>query len=153
MANLHCRSLKERLCESEECLPFKLRDRANRWVMERTVAENFCHLTRHIDVVYNYFLIEKTLVKRLRALPTELVKVSRSLLSSMLILTRHRHRQGRWSNDLPWLVGSNAIILASSRGLCCTDSVTWTSARWSSRARTFALIAQQATSALRFSTL
>lgn len=152
MANLHCRSLKERLRKSEESLPFKLRDRPDRWVMERTVAENFFQLTKHIDFVYNCFLIERTLVKRLRVSPAELFTVSRSLLSRMLILTGNRHRQGWYSNDLPWLVGSNPIISASSEGLCCTDSVICTSARWSPRPRAFASIAQHAASELRFST-
>ena len=116
-ANLHCRSLKERLRQSEKSLPLKLRDRPDRWVLERTVAENFFLLSKHLDFVYNDFLIERTLVKQLRVSPTELVTVSTSLLSSMLILTGNRHRQGWYANDLPWLVGSNAIISVLPEGL------------------------------------
>ena len=78
--------------------------------MERTVAENFFQLSKRLDFVYNEFLLERTLVKRLRVSPAELVTVSRSLLSGMLTLTGHRHRQGYYSNDLPWLVGSGVSI-------------------------------------------
>ncbi|CAD6589419.1 MAG: hypothetical protein ASARMPRED_004039 [Alectoria sarmentosa] len=103
------RSLKERLRQSEKSLPLKLRDRPDRWVLERTVAENFFLLSKHLDFVYNDFLIERTLVKQLRVSPTELVTVSTSLLSSMLILTGNRHRQGWYANDLPWLIALYAL--------------------------------------------
>lgn len=103
------RILKQRLRESEESLPFKLRDRPDRWVLGRTVPENIYLLTNHIDFVYNGFLIERTPVKRLRVSSAELVTASRSLLSSMLILTGNRHRQGWWSNGLPWLIALYAL--------------------------------------------
>lgn len=103
------RALKDRIRESENGLPFKLRDRPDRWILERTVAENFFQLSKHLDYVYNEFLLERTLVKRLRVPLAELIVVSRSLLSSMLILTGNRHRQGWYSNDLPWLVRSYTI--------------------------------------------
>ena len=113
LTDLHYRTLKERLRESERSLPSKLRDRSDRWVLERTVAENVYQLSKHLDFVYNEFLLERTLVKRLRVSPAELVTVSRSLLSSMLILTGNRHRQGWYSNDLPWLVRLNATTSLS----------------------------------------
>lgn len=153
VTDLQYRILKQRLRESEESLPFKLRDRPDRWVLGRTVPENFYLLTNHIDFVYNGFLIERTPVKRLRVSSAELVTVSRSLLSSMLILTGNRHRQGWWSNGLPWLVGSNALILMFSEGLYCIDRVICTSTGRSPRARAVASIAQQAASDLRLSTL
>ena len=102
--NHHHRKVKERLRESEESLPVKLRDRSDRWVLERKAAENYTQLSKHLDFVYNEFLIERTLVKRCRVSPVELVAVSRSLLSSLLTLTGNRHRLGSYTNDLPWLV-------------------------------------------------
>ena len=103
----HHRKVKERLRESEESLPVKLRDRSDRWVLERKAAENYTQLSKHLDFVYNEFLIERTLVKRCRVSPAELVAVSRSLLSSLLTLTGNRHRLGSYTNDLPWLVSIN----------------------------------------------
>ena len=105
--NQHCRKIKERLRQSEESLPVKLRDRSDRWVLERKVAENYAQLSKHLDYVYNEFLIERTLVKRCRVSPAELVAVSRSLLSSLLTLTGNRHHLGSYTNDLPWLVSIN----------------------------------------------
>ena len=110
VTDLHYRALKERLRESEKSLPPKLRDRSDQWVLERTVAENMFRLAKHLDYVHNEFLLERTLVKRLRVSPAELVAVSRSLLSTILVLTGNRHRQGWYSNDLPWLVSFNARV-------------------------------------------
>ena len=153
-ANLHYRSLKERLRQSEESLPLKLRDQPDRWVLERTVAENFFLLSKHLDFMYNEFLIERTLVKQLRVSPTKLVTVSRSLLSSILILTGNRHRQGWYSNDLPWLVGSNAIISVSPEGLWgVVDCIICTSTGRSPCARAVASLTQQVAGELRLSTL
>lgn len=145
VTDMYHRTLKERLRESEESLPSKLRDRPDQWVLERTVAENFFQLTKHVDFVYNDFLLERTLVKRLRVPPAELVIVSRSLLSSMLILTGNRHRQGWYSNDLPWLASPNSMILVSPEGSCCVDRIICTSTGRSSCARTSASLAQQVT--------
>ncbi len=103
------RTLKERLRQSEESLPFKFRDRPDRWVSERTVAENYILLSQRLDFVYNDFLLERTLVKRLRVPSAELVTVSRSLLSIVLILTGNRHRQGWYASELPWVVGPDAL--------------------------------------------
>ncbi len=110
VTDLQHRNLKECLRESEKSLPPKLRDRSDRWVLERTVAENVFRLVKHLDYVHKDFLLERTLVKQLRVSPTELVTVSRSLLSTILILTGNRHRQGWYSNDLPWLVSFNARV-------------------------------------------
>ena len=108
--NLYHRRIKERLRESEESLPFKLRDRSDLWVLERKAAENLIHLSKHLDLVYNEFLVERTLVKRLRVPPVELVAVSRSLLSTLLTLTGNRHQLGSYTNDLPWLVSINCKL-------------------------------------------
>lgn len=118
VTHMHNRTVKERLRESEKALPSKLRDWPARWVLERTVAENYFQLSKHLEFVYSEFLLDRTLVKRLRVSSAELVVVSRSLLSSMLIMTGNRHRQGWYSSDLPWLVYANARIPVSSEGLC-----------------------------------
>lgn len=109
-------ALKQRLHESGKSLPAKLRDRPDCWVLERTVSENFFQLSQHLDFVYNDFLLERTLVKRLRASSTELIRVSRFLLSKMLVLTGNRHRQGWYAGDLPWLVSLPPIISVSTKG-------------------------------------
>lgn len=114
VTNSHCSNLKQRLRESETSLPAKLRDRPDCWVLERTVSENYFQLSQRLDFVYNEFLLERTLVKRLRASPTDLISVSRSLLSTMLVLTGNRHRQGWYSGDLPWLVSLSAITSLST---------------------------------------
>ena len=101
---MHEREVKARLEIAYENLPFKLKDRSDTWVLDRSIVENFCHLSKHLDRVYNEFLLQRTLVKRLRIAPTELVDVSRSLLSPMLVLLGNRHRQGAFATDLPWLV-------------------------------------------------
>ena len=144
MTNLHHRNLKQRLQEAEKSLPPKLRDRPDRWVLERTVPENFFQLSKHLDFVYNEFLLERTLVKRLRASPAALVGASRSLLSTMLILTGNRHRQGWYSNDLPWLVSSLTIVSVFSEGLCCIDCIVRTSTSRSPCLGASASFAQQA---------
>lgn len=59
-------------------------------------------ISTHIDHIYNDFLLQRTLVKRLRIEPDELIKVSRSLLSSILVLVGNRDRMGSYACDLPW---------------------------------------------------
>lgn len=68
------------------------------------MTDNLIHLSIHLDHVYNEFLLQRTLLKRWRVAPTELVKVSRALLSTLLVLIGNRHRLGALATDLPWLV-------------------------------------------------
>lgn len=98
------RKLSERLKESEDNLPLKYRHQPKLWVLDRTVPENFFHINRHLDYTYNNFLLERTLVKRLRTPTIDLINVSRSLLSTLLVMTGNRHRLGTYGSDLPWLV-------------------------------------------------
>ncbi len=88
------RVLKERLQQSEESLPRRFRDQSAVWAQDRTVYENFSFIHRTLDYLYNDFLLERTLVKRLRIPPTELINVSRSLLSTLLVMAGNRHRSG-----------------------------------------------------------
>ena len=150
--NQHRRKIKERLRQSEESLPVKLRDRSDRWVLERKVAENYAQLSKHLDFVYNEFLIERTLVKRCRVSPAELVAVSRSLLSSLLTLTGNRHHLGSYNNDLPWLV-SIKMPPPLSESLRHIDCFIWSSTSRSPCARAFTSFAQQATDDSRFPTV
>ena len=90
--------------EAYDALPPMLRDRADQWVLERSAADNYFLLSKHIDPLYNEFLLHRTLVKRLRIEPVELVRVSRSLVSRLLVMCGNRHRQGFFANDLPWLI-------------------------------------------------
>jgi len=94
MSNLRYRDLRERLKKSEESLPLKFRVQSRFWALDRTVPENFFLINRQLDYLYDDFLLERTLVKRLQNSPTGLVNVSRSLLSTLLVLTGNRHRQG-----------------------------------------------------------
>ena len=81
-----------------------LKDRSDRWVLERSTAENFFLLSQHMDPIYNEFLLHRALVKRLRVDPAELIRASRSVLSPLLVFCGNRHRQGFYANDLPWLI-------------------------------------------------
>ena len=94
-----------------EKLPFKLRDRSNIWALDRSTAENFFHLTTHLERIYHHFLIQRTLVKRLRLAPTDLMSVARSLLSSMLVLLGNRHELRALAKDMPWLVSIHHILI------------------------------------------
>ena len=72
--------------------------------MNRTAYHNFTLISTHLEYTYNEFLLERALVQRLKEPPAELLNVSRSLLSTMLVLTGNRHRQGLHASDLPWVV-------------------------------------------------
>ena len=65
--------------------------------------------------MYNQFLLQRTLVKRLRVDPSALVRVARILLSAILLLCGKRHRIGAYASDLPWLVGCRFNLLKPLR--------------------------------------
>ena len=90
--------------ETYGALPPLLQDRPDQWILDRSVGQNFFLISKSIDPLYNEFLLHRTLVKRLRAEPAELVSVSRYLLSCLLVLCGNRHRSGFYANDLPWLI-------------------------------------------------
>ena len=90
--------------EAYSALPPILQDRPDQWVSERSAAKNFFLLSKHIDPLYNEFLLHRTLVKRLHSEPVELVNIACSLLSPLLVMCGNRHREGHYANDLPWLI-------------------------------------------------
>ncbi len=88
------RELKERLGHSEDTLPRRFKIQSRTWALDRTDNENFFLLNRKLDYIYNDFLLERTLVKRVRTPPGDLISASRSLLSTLLAMIGNRHRQG-----------------------------------------------------------
>lgn len=98
------RDILRRQKAAYDALPSNLRDRSDRWVLERSTAENFFLLNQNLDPIYNEFLLHRALVKRLHLNPTELIRAARSVLSPLLVLCGKRHRQGFYANDLPWLI-------------------------------------------------
>ena len=85
-------------------LPAKLTDHNDQWFLNRSGAQNFLALSNYLDFEYNDFLIQRALVKRAKISPKELLKVSNTMLATLLILTGNRHRLGSYASDLPWLV-------------------------------------------------
>ena len=92
-----------------ETLPLKLNDRSDEWLLSRTAADNWCHLIKHQEYVYHKFLIQRTLVKRLRVASTQLMKLSKTLLSSVLLLVGYRHLHSSLAKDLPWIVSTEKV--------------------------------------------
>ena len=104
LSHAEYRDLKQRMQSFKRNLPARLKDRSDSWVATRNLYGNYVQIITHLDRTYNEFLLERTLVKRLRLPSTELVNISRSLLSTMLVMIGNRHRQGQFASDLPWLV-------------------------------------------------
>lgn len=98
------RDILRRQESAYRAFPSYLRDRPDRWISERLTAENYFQISIHLDPIYNEFLLHRALVKRLHVGPTELIRVSRSVLSPLLTLCGQRHQQGVYANDLPWLI-------------------------------------------------
>ena len=104
---MNLRAMKTRLETTwHQKLPMKLRNNPGCWLLHRSGVQNCFALTTHLDFLYNDFLLQRTLVKRLRCSPVELVKVSNALLSSLLVVTNNRHRMTEMNKDLSWQVCS-----------------------------------------------
>ena len=91
-------------------LPAKLTENHDKWSLNRTGAQNFFVLANYLDFVYNDFLIHRALVKRLKVSPKELLTVSNTMLSTLLVLTGNRHRLGSYAQDLPSQVSLESMF-------------------------------------------
>ncbi len=146
--------MKDRLDQAFDSLPSKLKDHSDCWLLDRTTSENYFQLSKHLDRDYNHFLLQRTLVQRLKTSPAELIRVSNSLLSAVLVLASNRHRMSAYSADLPWLVCLSLSFPAAK----CTDSrrnyvdcTVWAASRWPPRAGTTTAVAESKSWRLRFS--
>ena len=87
-----------------------MRDKNDQWTDERSSAGNFIVLQTRLEFLYTDFLVQKTLVRRARLPPQDLIEVSRTLLSTLLVVTNNRHRLGSYvALHLPWLVRHDII--------------------------------------------
>ena len=90
-----------------------MRDRNDQWAVDRTGAENFFVLHTRMEFIYTEFLVQKTLVHRTRVPSTDLIDVSRRLLSTLLVVSDNRQRLGSYGAlDLSWLVSYSPGPLA-----------------------------------------
>ena len=55
-------------------------------------------------MTYNDFLLQRTLVRRIRAKPDELLRISRLLMSTLLEAVNNRSQIGNLACDVPWMV-------------------------------------------------
>ena len=58
----------------------------------------------YLDVVYNEFLLQRTLVRRIRASSEALVRISRLLLTTVLAVVNNRSQCGTAGCDAAWIV-------------------------------------------------
>lgn len=73
------------------------------WSGKRTADECVTTVIIYLDVVYNEFLLQRTLVRRVRAPSEALVRISRLLLSTCIAVVNNRSHLGTVGCDAGWI--------------------------------------------------
>lgn len=72
--------------------------------------ECFYAAMQYLDIVYNDFLLQRTLVRRARARPQELLRISRLIIGTILDVINNRSRLHGNNQDIPWIVSIFSIF-------------------------------------------
>jgi hypothetical protein len=73
------------------------------WTGKRSADECVTTVFIYLDVVYNEFLLQRTLVRRVRAPSEALVRISRLLLSTCIAVVNNRSHLGTVGCDAGWI--------------------------------------------------
>lgn len=74
------------------------------WTGKRSAEDCVTTVIVYLDVVYNEFLLQRTLVRRVRAPSEALVRISRLLLTTVLAVVNNRSQCGTAGCDAAWIV-------------------------------------------------
>jgi chromatin structure-remodeling complex subunit RSC3/30 len=74
------------------------------WAGKRSAEDCVTTVIIYLDVVYNEFLLQRTLVRRVRAQSEALVRISRLLLTTVLAVVNNRSQCGTVGCDAAWMV-------------------------------------------------
>jgi chromatin structure-remodeling complex subunit RSC3/30 len=98
------RDIARRNKEAWESFPEAVRYYPEIWNGNRSREECFFSVLTYLDLIYNDFLLQRTLVRRIRARCDELLRISRLLMTTLLDVIGNRAGLRSSSCDIPWLV-------------------------------------------------
>lgn len=98
------RDIARRNKEAWESFPEAVRYYPAIWNSNRSREECFFTVLTYLDLIYNDFLLQRTLVRRIRARCDELLRISRLLMTTLLDVIGNRAALRTSSCDIPWLV-------------------------------------------------
>jgi chromatin structure-remodeling complex subunit RSC3/30 len=102
------RDIARRNKEAWESFPEAVRYYPAIWNSSRSREECFFTVLTYLDLIYNDFLLQRTLVRRIRARSDELIRISRLLMTTLLDVIGNRAALRSTSGDIPWLVSTVA---------------------------------------------
>jgi chromatin structure-remodeling complex subunit RSC3/30 len=107
LTDMH-RDIARRNKEVWESFPEAARYYPAIWNSNRSREECFFTVLTYLDLIYNDFLLQRTLVRRIRARSDELIRISRLLMTTLLDVIGNRAALRSSSCDIPWLVSTVA---------------------------------------------
>ena len=98
-----CSDIARRNKEVWESFPPDIRYYPDIWGSER--SRNDCILVTiiYLDIVYNDFMLQRTLVRRIRARSDEIIRISRLLITTLIDMLSNHGTSTRNTDD-PWMV-------------------------------------------------
>jgi hypothetical protein len=109
------RDIARRNKEAWESFPEAVRYYPAIWNSNRSREECFFTVLIYLDLIYNDFLLQRTLVRRIRARYDELLRISRLLMTTLLDVIGNRASLRSSYCDIPWLVRSDSCAQRLSR--------------------------------------
>lgn len=92
--------------EAWESFPEAVRYYPAIWNSNRSREECYFTVFTYLDLIYNDFLLQRTLVRRIRARCDELLRISRLLMTTLLDVIGNRAALRSSYCDIPWLVSA-----------------------------------------------
>ncbi len=96
--------IARRNLESWESFPESVRYYPAIWNSDRRREECFFTVIIYLDLIYNDFLLQRTLVRRIRARSDEMLRISRLLMTTLLDVIGNRASLRSSSCEIPWMV-------------------------------------------------
>lgn len=100
------RDIARRSKEAWESFPEAVRYHPAIWNSNRCREECFFTVLIYLDLIYNDFLLQRTLVRRIRARCDELLRISRLLMTTLLDVIGNRAALRSAACDIPWMVST-----------------------------------------------
>ena len=102
--------------ESWESFPEAVRYYPAIWNSNRSREECFFTVLTYLDLIYNDFLLQRTLVRRIRAPSDELLRISRLLMTTLLDVIGNRATLKSATCDIAWMVRKDTRAFIDTQG-------------------------------------
>ena len=100
----HLSDIARRNKEVFETLPSDIKYYPELWASDRAKEDCVSITIMYLDLMYNDFMLQRMLVRRIHARPDEVIRISRILITTLIDMISNHGRSSTLSHEEPWLI-------------------------------------------------